>query len=120
MAAERNEARAAEYKAWVESHTPDQIRIANNARNLLRRKLAGKLKGNAKPGHTQLIVDERQVKRPQTAWSFFFAERQASSDFKSIAIAERAKLIAGEWKALSADEKKVCYLHLSVDVVGIC
>ncbi|KAF2632162.1 hypothetical protein BU25DRAFT_406687 [Macroventuria anomochaeta] len=106
LAAERNEARAAEYKAWVESHTPDQIRIANNARNLLRRKLAGKLKGNAKPGHTQLIVDERQVKRAQTAWSFFFAERQASSDFKSIAIAERAKLIAGEWKALSADEKR--------------
>lgn len=98
----------------MESHTPDQIRIANNARNLLRRKLAGKLKNKAKPTHTQLIVDERQVKRPQSAWVFFFAERQASPDFKGISPAERAKLIAREWKALSADEKTVCHVH------GVC
>lgn len=106
LAAERNEARAAEYKKWVQSHTPDQIRIANNARNLLRRKLAGKFKSRQTPPHTQTITDERQPKRSASAWTHFFAERQASPDFKGISIRERGQLVSGEWKALSASEKQ--------------
>lgn len=107
MATQRSEERLAEYKAWVASHTPDQIRIANNARYSLRRKLGGS-RGKGNPHHTQRIVDERAVKRPISAWAFFFAERQGSSDFKSMALADRTQLIAGEWKALSANEKQVC------------
>lgn len=106
MAAERNEARLAEYKAWVKSYTPDQIRLANNARAQLRRRLAGTLKGAI--SHTQTIEDGRQVKRPTSAWGFFFAERQASSDFGGITVTERSRLISSEWKELSASEKQVC------------
>ncbi|KAJ4986633.1 HMG box protein [Stagonosporopsis vannaccii] len=106
LAAQRTEERLAEYKAWVESHTPDQIRIANNARYSLRRKLEGKLKSGVYPRHTQRIVDERAVKRPMNSWALFFSERQSSSDFKNMAVADRTKLIAGEWRALSVNEKQ--------------
>lgn len=117
LAAERNEARAAEYKAWVESHTVDEIRIANNARRLLRKKIAERasLAGKAPsakrhhPANTDHIPDDRRVKRPLTSYTFFFAERSSSSDFQGIAITEKAKLIAEEWKALSASEKQVSY-----------
>ncbi|KAF3000154.1 hypothetical protein E8E13_005466 [Curvularia kusanoi] len=112
LAAERNEARAAEYKAWVESHTVDEIRIANNARRLLRKKLAerdslaGKAPTARRPANTDHIPDDRRVKRPLTSFTIFFAERSSSSDFKGIAVTEKAKLIAEEWKALSASEKQ--------------
>ncbi|KAF3043226.1 hypothetical protein E8E12_009383 [Didymella heteroderae] len=104
LAAERNEARLAEYNAWVKSHTPEEIRLANNARKLLKRKLAGKNKGGI--ARTQLIEDDRQPKRPTSSWTIFFAERQSSSDFQGISIPERSKLIAAEWKSLSASEKQ--------------
>lgn len=112
IAAERTEARAAEYKAWVESHTPDQIRHANNARarlqkRLLQRKaLVGSRRVLMKPDQTQQIEDERRVKRPKSAWTYFFSERLQSSDFKGIAVKEKTRLVADEWKALSADEKQ--------------
>lgn len=106
LAAERNVARAAEYKAWVESFTPDQIRIANNARSQLRKKLPP-LKSGSKHAHTTQLVDERQVKRPVNAWIYFCGQRNASSDFTGISIGERSKLISGEWKALTANEKRV-------------
>lgn len=115
MAAEVNEAKAVEYKAWVESHTIDQIRIANNARALLRRKLAGKYKSMAYPAHTQQLIDERRPKRTLNPWGFFFTERVTSPDFNGIKIHDRLKLISGEWKALSADEKKVCYPGSNVE-----
>ncbi|KAJ4354828.1 hypothetical protein N0V95_003513 [Ascochyta clinopodiicola] len=106
LAAERNESNAAAYKAWIETHTPDQIRIANNARIQLRKKLAGTLKNNAKPAHTKPLFDERRVVRPRSAWTFFFAERAQSSDFSGIKIADRANLLAAEWKALDANERQ--------------
>ena len=94
--------RIAEYKSWVESHTVDQIRIANNARTLLRRKFA--MKNSQKYGQ---IPDERHVKRPVSAYFQFSMNRQSSGDFRNIAVGERAKLIAQEWKALNELEKKV-------------
>ncbi|KAJ8114021.1 hypothetical protein OPT61_g3998 [Boeremia exigua] len=103
LAAERNEARAIEYKNWVESHTPAQIRVANNARSLIRKKMAGKKR---QPTHTQPIKDERQVKGRRSSWIFFVNERQLSSDFKDMPITERVKRFAQEWKALSASEKQ--------------
>ncbi|KZM22809.1 uncharacterized protein EKO05_0001477 [Ascochyta rabiei] len=106
LAAERNESNAAAYKAWIETHTPDQIRIANNARAQLRKKLAGTLKSNAKPSHTRPLMDERRVLRPRSSWTFFFAERSQSSDFTGIRITDRTNLLAAEWKALDANERK--------------
>lgn len=56
---------------------------------------------------TQHIEDERRVKRPSSAWTHFFSERVKSTDFKGIALQEKSRLIADEWRALSGDEKQV-------------
>ena len=106
LAHQATEAAQAEFKRWVESHTPEQIQLANRARNQLRRKL--ELKYTHK--YSQ-IKDERAVKRPATAYIQFSVNRQASGDFKNIGVAERAKLIGQEWKALSESEKKVSPNH---------
>jgi hypothetical protein len=39
---------------------------------------------------------------------------------KGIAITERARLVASEWKALTADERKVCLLHTFKDMKDVC
>ena len=96
------EAAQAEYKRWVESHTPEEIQLANRARHQLRRKL--NLKGTRK--YVQ-IKDERAVKRPASSYLQFSINRQASGDFRNIPVSQRAKLIGQEWKALSESEKKV-------------
>ena len=83
------------------------IQGANRARAQIRRKLD--LKGTQKYSS---IKDERAVKRPATSYIQFMVNRQASGDFKNIAIPERARLIAKEWKALSESEKKVRNLNL--------
>lgn len=54
------------------------------------------------------IPDDRQLGRPTPAYVRFHMERYASGDFKNISIGEGAKLVSSEWKALSANEKKVC------------
>jgi hypothetical protein len=54
------------------------------------------------------IPDERKVFRPRTAFSQFVKDRITDADFNGIALGERAKLMAAEWRALSEDEKKVC------------
>ncbi|KAF2472001.1 uncharacterized protein BDR25DRAFT_221485 [Lindgomyces ingoldianus] len=106
LANERAAAQQAEYKRWVLSHTPEQIRIANLARLNLRRRVpttAGKRKY---PPHTSKIKDDRQVKRPSSAYLRFATERNTSGDMKSIAKSEVMKLIGNEWNALSASEKQ--------------
>lgn len=92
----------AEYKRWIESHTPDQIRLANLARVHLRRQFP---KQKSKWVELQ---DERRPKRPQSPYLSFSVNRQASGDFANIQLPQRAKLIAQEWKALSEGEKSVC------------
>jgi len=93
----------AEYKAWVLSHTPQEIHAANLARNQLRRLSTAK----KQPANTEKIVDGRHVKRQLTSYNLFFTERIQSGDFKGIIIADAARLIGQEFKALSAGEKKV-------------
>lgn len=115
MAAERNEARKAEYSAWVKSYTPDEIRRANNARVQLRKKFAGKFKGTV--ANTRSIDDDRMPKRPRPGWTFFFSERQASSDFQGISVPERSRLISAEWKALNASEKQVCIRDTFIEAI---
>ncbi|KAI7159692.1 hypothetical protein KC349_g3914 [Hortaea werneckii] len=102
LAHTHREAKQAEYKRWVESHSVEEIRIANLARATLRRK-AQLEKGQRTKWPA--IQDERHVKRPMTAYFHFLTNRQASGDFRNIAIIERTKLIAQEWKALSEEEK---------------
>jgi hypothetical protein len=54
------------------------------------------------------IRDDRQVKRPNSAYFKFSIERRESGDFKGIDLGGSAKLITKEWNDLSAGEKKVC------------
>jgi hypothetical protein len=105
LANERNAARRAEYQAWINTYTPDQIRIANNARARLRRMAAD---ANKKaPAHSARLVDDRQPKGSVNSYSAFVRDRFASGDFKGISVPESSKLMSQEWKALSAGEKKV-------------
>lgn len=103
---------AAAYKKWVESYTPDQIRLANNARRALRSLVADGVK-NIK--HYRPIKDERQPKRASTPISLFLKDRWESGDFKGIKIVDAGKLISKEWEALSASEKKTYTDRSDVD-----
>jgi len=85
-------------KQWIESHTPEQIRIANNARSQLKTK---------DPRGTWVhIQDDRQPKQPRQALNFFTKERHASGDLKGISLSETGRLLAREWNALSASDRK--------------
>lgn len=98
------EASRAEYKSWVESHSVEEIAIANAARKSLRRR-----QPSAK-GHISKwpeIVDERLVKRNVNPYTLYFVNRQASGEFGDAPITERAKIIAKDWHALDASEKQV-------------
>lgn len=104
LAHTNTEAQRAELKRWVESHSAEEIAIANTARASLRRQ-EDRQKGC--PSKFSPIHDERAVKRGLNPFLQFSINRNASGDFKNISITERAKLIGQEWKALSAEEKKV-------------
>ncbi|KAF2496260.1 hypothetical protein BU16DRAFT_538827 [Lophium mytilinum] len=112
LANQNKAANEAAYKEWVLSHTPEQIRLANNARRQLRAQYT-KLKnaGNVKssrvyPKDTGPIKDERRVKRPQNAYMLFNKERRDSGEMKGISVPDSSRLITSEYKALSASEKK--------------
>jgi hypothetical protein len=98
------EKNAVAYKQWVQSYTPLQIKEANNAR----RQLARKAKAAGKKTKYSSIKDDRHVKAPRNAYSFFFGERHASGDLRGMSVAESGKLLGREWKSLSASEQKVC------------
>ncbi|KAH7414298.1 hypothetical protein DE146DRAFT_31341 [Phaeosphaeria sp. MPI-PUGE-AT-0046c] len=104
LANEQNAVRQAEYEAWIKSHTPAQIRAANNARTQLRKMLKDVTK--RRPAHTAPLKDDRRVKRPISQYAYFAMERWASGDMKGIAVGDAGKVIGAEWKALSAGEKK--------------
>ncbi|KAL2400055.1 hypothetical protein ABEF93_004886 [Exophiala dermatitidis] len=90
------------YKRWVQGFTPLQIKQANNAR----RQLAKKAKEAGKKTKFQRLKDDRTVKAPRNAYSFFFTERHRSGDLKGLSVGESGKLIGREWKNLSPAEKK--------------
>jgi len=92
----------AAYKKWVESHSPERIKLANNARRLLKKRTGGT--------RARKIKDERQVKGPRTAFTFFLTARYASGDFKNVAFKDAAQQISKEWKSLPDAEKKVSFL----------
>ncbi|KAL1792086.1 hypothetical protein ACET3X_009837 [Alternaria dauci] len=104
VANEQTAARRAEYQAFIRTHTPEQIAIANRARAQLRKLLADKYKGA--PAHTRKLVDDRAPKPTLLPYAVFLKERHASGDFKSIKVTDAIKLIANEWKSLSAAEKQ--------------
>lgn len=109
IANQQNAARQAEYQAFIHSYTPEQIKIANNARSQLRKLLADKRKHT--PPYAKKLVDDRQTKKAVSPFPAFVRARHASGDYKNIPSTEAIKLAANEWKSLSAAEKQVCIKH---------
>lgn len=107
IANQNKEANQDAYAKWIKQHTPEQIRQANLARANLKRKVnAGKAPKAVARGLYPL-KDDRQIKRPTSAFFKFSIDRRNSGDFKGISLGESAKLITKEWKETSASEKKV-------------
>ncbi|ETN36242.1 uncharacterized protein HMPREF1541_08519 [Cyphellophora europaea CBS 101466] len=94
----------AAYKRWVQTFTPVQIKDANTARALLLRSAkADKVKHLAR---YRSIKDDRSVKRPRNAYSWFLGDRINTGDYKGMTNGEAFKLIGREWSQLPADQKK--------------
>jgi len=91
------------YKQWVESHTPDQIRLANIARRALRKK---GFQGRKGFGRLDIIEDSRMPTRNRNSFVYFIQDRQASGDFKGLRSADAVKLLGKEWAGMSADQQK--------------
>jgi hypothetical protein len=88
----------AAYKAWVESHTPDDVSAANTARRRLVSKYGVRVRA---------IRDDRQPKRPQVSFALFTKSRWGSGDLNGQPVVEALRSVAQEWKALPPSEKKV-------------
>jgi predicted nucleic acid-binding Zn ribbon protein len=105
-ASENKAKNEADYVKWVESFTPDQIRIANNARISIKKRLsASGIK--FKQGSYSQIKDSRQPHPHIAATNIFIREKHATGDFKGIGFAEASAQLHREWKAMSEAEKKV-------------
>jgi outer membrane biosynthesis protein TonB len=111
LANQATAAKQAEYDAWIQSHTPEQIHTANLARAQLRKKLVATKTGSTRR-HTAKLIDARRGKRPTGPYLAFLKERYATGDMKGISVIEATRIIAAEWKALGASEKKVCALSV--------
>ncbi|KAL2011666.1 hypothetical protein VTN00DRAFT_4384 [Thermoascus crustaceus] len=94
------EANAAAYVDWVKSHTPLQIKQANEARKKLA-KLLPESKLKYPPIH-----DERQVTRPRFAYIHFVKERFDSGDFKHMPVKDATTRASQEWNSLTPSEKE--------------
>lgn len=88
----------AEYKAWLESKTPQEIYNSNRA--VTRLEDLG-----VKVTHHHKIQDPRVPKRAN-AYALFTADRFHSGDFKGVAVSESGKLIAKEYKDLTESERQ--------------
>ncbi|GIK02775.1 hypothetical protein Aspvir_006836 [Aspergillus viridinutans] len=96
--AEANKAaNAAAYDAWIQQHTPLQIKEANAARRRL---------NNIKNTSLRLLRDPRQVKRPRTAYLLYMLDRTAEGDFKYMKAKDIALRVTEEWKGLTSTEKE--------------
>ncbi|KAI3329155.1 hypothetical protein HD806DRAFT_274364 [Xylariaceae sp. AK1471] len=93
---------AAAYKAWVESHTPEEINKAMVARRSLKKKY------NIPKGFSKPLHDERQPKRPATAFGLFTKARWASGEYSrhTTPMTETSRGIAREWRNLSLAERQ--------------
>ncbi|KAJ5151954.1 hypothetical protein N7492_010249 [Penicillium capsulatum] len=97
QAQENEVANKASYDAWIQTHTPLQIRRANDARAALNR--LGK-----KPNKP--LKDARLPRRPYTSYTCFFRERSESGDLKHMSLVEFSKQVSSEWKSLNEAEKE--------------
>ncbi|TQS37433.1 hypothetical protein Golomagni_02092 [Golovinomyces magnicellulatus] len=86
-------------KEWISKHTPDQIRLANNARRQMSR-----LYPQSK--QWRQIQDERQPKRPITPFLCYVKERYSSGEYAGTNLLEVSKKLTSEFKALTPNDRK--------------
>ncbi|KAM0136151.1 hypothetical protein ACHAP3_004774 [Botrytis cinerea] len=98
-AKENKAVNARNYKNWVQSHTPAEIRTANYARHHIRR-LTNK---SATP---RIIKDDRLVKKVTSSLFLFMKERYQSGEFAGLSIPESSKQIVQEYKSMSPEQRK--------------
>ncbi|KAI0447907.1 hypothetical protein F4803DRAFT_189714 [Xylaria telfairii] len=101
--AEKNKlANAAAYKAWVESHSVQDIYDANRARRSLKKKFDIPKKS------VKVIDDVRIPKRPATPFGLFTKARWASGEYSTegVRITDITLRIASEWKEQTAAQRK--------------
>lgn len=101
----------------MNSHTPLQIKAANEARKKLRRKFKDKKR------QFPIIQDSRQVKRAKTAFMIFVEQLNSSGEFENLKVTERGAEAGQRWKGLTQGEKEVgCgarHLLSFIDLAGV-
>ncbi|KAG8525564.1 uncharacterized protein KY384_009208 [Bacidia gigantensis] len=95
-----------DYRQFIASKSPSEIKQANNARRQLKRIAKQNKNARVPPAYKVMLKDERQVKHPRIAYNYFYTERNASNDYKGMAVPTRSGLLGKEWKELSASAKK--------------
>lgn len=86
------------FKNWVESHTVQEIRTANLARNMLRRAHSISAKST--------IPDPRFPKRPLTPYMAYVKSRYPAPEFEGVPNPTRLSKISAEWKTRGPEERK--------------
>lgn len=101
-------------KEWVHSYSPLRIKQANAARKLLPKYMTK----HEKSPIVKLspIPDDRQVKRPVSAFLWFFKERVATGEYCGLPVTEISERVKTEWVNTSDSEKQVCMLELLIIV----
>ncbi|KAI0486230.1 hypothetical protein F4859DRAFT_361691 [Xylaria cf. heliscus] len=100
VAGQNKSANAVDYKAWVESHTAQEIFDANRARKSLKRKY------NIPKGAVKLIRDDRLPKKPTTAFALYTKARWGSGEYSGVDVVGVARKIGVEWNALAPAQRK--------------
>ncbi|KAJ5794199.1 High mobility group superfamily [Penicillium paradoxum] len=96
--AEKNRAaNTAAYKAWIQSHTPLQIKEANAARRFLSRLVKKDYRN---------ITDDRLVKAPSSRYALYLKERLSSGEYQAQTQKEAFGAIAKTWNELAESEKE--------------
>lgn len=95
------------FDAWIANYTPEQIRLANNARRALRRQAKAKKGAHPRSAELRKIADDRQVKAPLQPFAIFFSERVSTGVFKNIKVVDAMRLAREEFKALNSSEQRV-------------
>ncbi|EEA20606.1 hypothetical protein TMatcc_000600 [Talaromyces marneffei ATCC 18224] len=95
----------AKLKEWVHSYSPLRIKQANAARKLLPKYMAKHEKSPIIK--LSAIRDDRQVKRPVSAFLWFFKERVATGEYRGLPVTEISERVKAEWVNTSDSEKQL-------------
>lgn len=103
---------------FVQSHSAEEIKTANSARQALNRLAKKPLPAGRKSPFVSkrlpVFEDERQPKIIN-AYAEYNKSRWATGDFAGMSVVEASRIVSKEWKALPSTEKTVgcplCPLH---------